>query len=31
MGITLIVAVTYLVINLLVDISYPFLDPRVRR
>jgi peptide/nickel transport system permease protein len=31
MGITLIVAVTYLVINLLVDISYPFLDPRVRK
>jgi peptide/nickel transport system permease protein len=31
MGITLIVAVTYLLINLLVDISYPFLDPRVRR
>jgi peptide/nickel transport system permease protein len=31
MGITLIVAVVYLVINLLVDISYPFLDPRVRR
>ncbi len=31
MGITLIVAITYLFINLLVDISYPFLDPRVRR
>ena len=31
MGITLVVAVTYLVINLLIDISYGFLDPRVRR
>ena len=31
MGITLIVAVIYLVINLLVDLSYPFLDPRAAR
>ena len=31
MGITLIVAVTYLVINLLIDISYAILDPRVVR
>jgi len=31
MGITLVVAVTYLVINLLVDISYALLDPRVVR
>ncbi|HUI16176.1 MAG TPA: ABC transporter permease [Alphaproteobacteria bacterium] len=31
MGITLIVAVTYLVINLLIDFSYALLDPRVVR
>jgi peptide/nickel transport system permease protein len=31
MGITLIVAITYLVINLLIDISYALLDPRVVR
>jgi peptide/nickel transport system permease protein len=31
MGITLIVAVTYLIINLLIDISYALLDPRVVR
>lgn len=31
MGITLIVAVVYLLVNLLVDISYAFLDPRVMR
>ena len=31
MGITLVVAVTYLIINLLVDISYALLDPRVLR
>ena len=31
MGITLIVAITYLVINLLIDISYALLDPRVLR
>ncbi|MGH7098537.1 MAG: ABC transporter permease [Stellaceae bacterium] len=29
MGITLVVAIAYLVVNLLVDISYAFLDPRV--
>jgi peptide/nickel transport system permease protein len=31
MGITLVVAVTYLIINLVVDISYALLDPRVLR
>jgi len=31
MGITIIVAVTYLVINLFTDISYALLDPRVLR
>jgi len=31
MGITLIVAVVYLVINLLTDLSYALLDPRVAR
>ncbi|QCI64135.1 ABC transporter permease [Phreatobacter stygius] len=31
MGITLIVALVYLVINLLIDISYALLDPRVKR
>lgn len=31
MGITLVVAITYLAINLMVDVSYPFLDPRMRR
>ena len=31
MGITFIVAVVYLVINLLVDLSYAFLDPRAVR
>lgn len=31
MGITLVVAVTYLVINLLIDVSYALLDPRVVR
>jgi peptide/nickel transport system permease protein len=31
MAITLIVAVTYLVVNLLTDISYAVLDPRVRQ
>jgi peptide/nickel transport system permease protein len=31
MGITLVVAVTYLVINLLIDLSYALLDPRVAR
>ena len=29
--ITLVVAVTYLIINLLIDISYALLDPRVVR
>ncbi len=31
MGITLVVAITYLIINLLIDISYALLDPRVVR
>ena len=31
MGITLVVAVVYLLINLLIDVSYAFLDPRVKR
>ncbi len=31
MGITLIVAVVYLILNLLIDVSYALLDPRVRR
>ena len=31
MGITLMVAFTYLIINLLTDVSYALLDPRVRR
>jgi peptide/nickel transport system permease protein len=31
MAITLLVAITYLVINLLTDISYALLDPRVRQ
>ena len=31
MAVTLLVAVVYLLINLLVDISYPFLDPRAGR
>ncbi len=29
-GFTLIIAIGYVVVNLLVDISYAFLDPRVR-
>ena len=29
-GVTLIVAIAYLVVNLLVDVSYAFLDPRIR-
>ena len=29
-GFTLVIAIGYLVVNLLVDISYAFLDPRVR-
>lgn len=31
MGITFIVAVVYLVINLIVDLTYAILDPRVVR
>jgi peptide/nickel transport system permease protein len=31
MGITLVVALVYLIINLLIDISYALLDPRVTR
>jgi len=31
MGITLVVAVTYLIINLIIDVSYALLDPRVVR
>jgi peptide/nickel transport system permease protein len=31
MGITLVVALTYLIINLLIDLSYALLDPRVLR
>ena len=31
MGITLIVAIVYLILNLLIDLSYALLDPRVRR
>jgi peptide/nickel transport system permease protein len=29
-GFTLVIAVTYVMVNLIVDISYTFLDPRVR-
>jgi len=31
MGVTLVVAVVYVVVNLMVDISYAVLDPRVMR
>jgi peptide/nickel transport system permease protein len=31
MGITLVVSATYLLVNLVVDLSYAALDPRVRR
>jgi peptide/nickel transport system permease protein len=31
MGITLVVSATYLLVNLVVDLSYALLDPRVRR
>jgi len=31
MGITLVVALVYLIINLIIDISYALLDPRVAR
>jgi len=30
MGVTLVIAVLYTLINLVVDLSYGFLDPRVR-
>ena len=29
-GVTIVVAVAYLVVNLVVDVSYAFLDPRIR-
>jgi peptide/nickel transport system permease protein len=29
-ALTLVTAITYVVINLLVDISYAYLDPRIR-
>jgi peptide/nickel transport system permease protein len=29
-GFTLIIAITYVAVNLLVDVSYGFLDPRIR-
>jgi peptide/nickel transport system permease protein len=29
-GVTIVVAVAYLVVNLIVDVSYAFLDPRIR-
>ena len=29
-GFTLLIAVTYVTINLIVDVSYGFLDPRIR-
>ena len=29
-GFTLVIAIIYLVVNLVVDVSYGFLDPRVR-
>ena len=29
-GVTIIVAIAYLVVNLIVDVSYAFLDPRIR-
>jgi peptide/nickel transport system permease protein len=31
MGITLVVAVVYVIVNLVVDVSYAMLDPRVMR
>ena len=31
MAVTLLVAITYLVINLITDVSYALLDPRVRQ
>jgi peptide/nickel transport system permease protein len=29
-GITLIIAIAYILINIMVDISYSYLDPRIR-
>jgi peptide/nickel transport system permease protein len=29
-GFTVVIAATYVIVNLLVDISYGYLDPRVR-
>ena len=29
-GVTIVVAITYLIVNLVVDVSYAFLDPRIR-
>jgi peptide/nickel transport system permease protein len=29
-GLTIVIAVVYLLINLAVDVSYGFLDPRIR-
>jgi peptide/nickel transport system permease protein len=29
-GVTIVVAIAYLVVNLIVDVSYAFLDPRIR-
>ena len=29
-GVTIVVAIAYLVVNLVVDVSYAFLDPRIR-
>ena len=31
MAVTLLVAITYLVINLITDVSYALLDPRIRQ
>jgi len=31
MGVSLVVAVVFLTVNLLVDLSYAFIDPRVVR
>ena len=31
MGITLVVAIVYVIVNLIVDVSYALLDPRVMR
>jgi peptide/nickel transport system permease protein len=29
-GVTIVVAITYVIVNLVVDVSYAFLDPRIR-